>query len=1377
MKALWLDIFREIKVSAARFLSLFAIMCLGVAFFVGIKASAPSMLETARHYYSAYHLPDGKLMSTMGISQSDLTKLSELKGLDYYPQRSLDVVIQPGAESLKLYTRPKEAKYNFFKLVKGRYPEKVNEIALDANYLSHLNRRLNHPLKVGDRVQLQQLNLEKKENNQDSKAPHLQGRQFVITGFVQSPLYYERVNRGLKDDGKGSLSAFALVNEQAIQGDIYSEVYFWGRNTSRTEAYTEADDRRLDRLQDKIERQLNQQPLSRLNELKGQAQKRFDEAQMKIDDAYDKLDQAKNQLADQEQKLAQGRADYQAGQAKLAQGQEDYQSGYQKWTQGQAQFQLAVSQLLHQENQLEQQEQAYRDGLKQLDSAKSQVQQKFEQAEVLLTAKEKELNQANANLIQSKDQLQQGQAALDQAKLQLTGMYYSLIHELGSQGMKAGQSPQTYYQGLQDRQQNLEQEIQTLTSQQSQLEQQSLSLKQEQIQLQTQLTVLKANRQTAQNKLDEALVQVDSLKASVAEKEGHVQQAEAQLNQVNQQLIQLEQQLALDPTNANLLAQRTNLQQALSQAQEGVRGSQADLDASRQAYQIGQEQQEQAQSLVNQLQEQVSQQESKTSQVQANLTKIQQQISPQAQANRQRQIQTLNQSKQQIEALMRDVQPKIAIYNQISQTVAQQEMQLHLAQLQYQTGLEQWQSGLDQVKKGRQELAEQQSQAQKELKAKEADLISGRAKLNQGWQLLKEGQKQLSEQEGPLQAAKIKLDLALAQLNQGQAEAQTALTELEAGQEKLDQAKKNFADKDRQARKELDEKQEQLDREKAKVAELAQPTYYVHGRDYFVSYQSISDNAKKLATISNVFPTFFFAIAVFVTFSTIKRMADEQRNYMGTLKQMGYHNRQILTKFIVYAGLACSLGLIIGSWLGYQIFPKLVMNAYNTMYYFDQIVIDYEPLLIVGVTLIALSCALIPAVLTPLGLLTEEPAHLLRPQAPKAGKKILLERMNFIWSLFSFKQKMTIRNLIRYRGRSLMVILGVAGCTMLMVTGFGIGDSIRGMVDRQFDQIQPYDSLVYLQEDRHNQKEPAAFNQNAIRVKVPVMIKPFTVRQAGKTSQEVMLVVPLVDHASFRQVQKLHTRSMPQKDLDLDQFGPLVSEKLAQFIGQDQGGQVILESETKQTFKIPFKFATENYINHYVYLSAKDYRRIFHEPAQVNAYYLDYQKSAATKAIEAKLAQDKQITAILNIASLRQAASQPLKSLDMITLVLIISAAALAFVVLYNLTNINISERMRELSTIKVLGFYNREVSFYIFDELLILSVLGIALGLWFGRILNQYILTSMALDRMYFYPQISLLSYGLSAFLTLSFSVILMFVMHHKIKKINMVEALKAVE
>ncbi|MFE4713272.1 ABC transporter permease [Paenibacillus sp. NPDC056722] len=566
-----------------------------------------------------------------------------------------------------------------------------------------------------------------------------------------------------------------------------------------------------------------------------------------------------------------------------------------------------------------------------------------------------------------------------------------------------------------------------------------------------------------------------------------------------------------------------------------------------------------------------------------------------------------------------------------------------------------------------------------------------------------------------------------------------------------------------------------------KLAELALPKIYVTDRNDNPGYAEYKDNADRLSAIASAFPVFFFLIAALVSLTTMTRMVEEQRLQIGTLKALGYGNRDIIAKFLVYGTLASLAGSVVGLALGFTLFPTFIYNAYSSLYNLPDIIKRFYPAYSIISILVALICTTLTAWIASRVVLRSNASILMRPKAPKNGQRIVLERFSFVWKRLSFVQKVTARNLFRYKQRMFMTVFGVAGCTALILTGFGLKDSLGSISGRQFGAIMKYDVLVALHADASPDVVDAykklITDESAITGTLEVAQETMTARAKGRNDQDVNLFIP-VSVDSLAQFVELRDRLSGERRKLTDK-GAIVSEKLAKLYGLEPGGYLTVVNKENETFKIQIAGITENYVMHYVYMTPAYFSSVFGKEPVFNTELLNYtvQEKASEDTFGEKLTDSERVAAVSFSSSLGTAFDDIMKSMNVVTWVLIVSAAALAFVVLYNLSNINVSERIRELATIKVLGFYDKEITMYIYRENILLSVIGIVAGSGLGILLHSFVLKTAELDATLFVPIIKWPSYIYAALLTLLFSVIIMAFMHVKLKRIHMIEALKSVE
>lgn len=575
-------------------------------------------------------------------------------------------------------------------------------------------------------------------------------------------------------------------------------------------------------------------------------------------------------------------------------------------------------------------------------------------------------------------------------------------------------------------------------------------------------------------------------------------------------------------------------------------------------------------------------------------------------------------------------------------------------------------------------------------------------------------------------------------------------------------------------------KEELENKEKETINRIGESKYYFFDRTDNQGYLGYKDSINCLGNIASVLPIFFFLVAILICLTTMTRMVEENRLEIGTLKALGYKDLEISWKYIIYASIASISGCIIGILIGSTALPKIISNAYGSIYTVPKIILYYYPSYIIQSVVISVLCTVGAALFVIKVELKDKPANLMRPKAPKIGKKILLERITPLWRRLSFNHKVTLRNIFRYKQRMIMTVLGIAGCMALLVTGFGLKDSNAGMVDKEFNKVWKYEAMVMVNENS-NDEDTKKYNDtleqlNGYEDSINIHQESVTFDKEGINKQTVFLYVP-ENVEKFDNFILLDDRVSGEK-YRINNSGVIISEKLAKLLGVSVNDTIILNDKDNNSNEVKVDNITENYVSHYIYMSPEYYKDIFEKEPIYNAQFINFTSDKEEdNEISSKLLECNNVTNVTLKSQIQKTTEDSNDSMNLVMVVIIMAAGSLAFVVLYNLNNINVSERIRELSTIKVLGFFNNEVTMYISRENIILTLIGVATGSVLGKILHTFIINTAETDTMMMYPNISVSSYIFSALLTILFSVIVMILMHIKLKKVNMIDALKSNE
>ncbi len=514
------------------------------------------------------------------------------------------------------------------------------------------------------------------------------------------------------------------------------------------------------------------------------------------------------------------------------------------------------------------------------------------------------------------------------------------------------------------------------------------------------------------------------------------------------------------------------------------------------------------------------------------------------------------------------------------------------------------------------------------------------------------------------------------------------------------------------------------------------------------------EDSTRIDSLSNIFPVVLFAIALLVSLTTMTRFVEEERGNLGLLKALGYSNREIRKKFMVYGLVSSGLGALVGTIIGHTFLPLAVFNAYTASSTFSNLRLTFSPLW--TIVAFAIACSLLPAYWVVRKELKEVPASLFLAKVPKAGSRILLEKIDFIWKRMSFTYKVTARNLFRYKKRMLMTIFGVAGCTALLVMGFGIRDSISGLASKQFGQILHYD-MIAIEKNKVSDKEKEA---------------------SGKLEKQEVSLIATNQSDDLSKYVSLESRKNNQK-IVLNDSGAVISEKFAELLGLKVGDSLTLKDDENKPVRIKVSAITEMYMGHYIFMNQSVYQKVFKKDFMTNGQLIKLKNASVNniQKMSAKLMQEDGIQAISQNSDLKKVIESFMYGINSVMIVLITCAILLAIVVIYNLTNINVSERIRELATTKVLGFYDREVTLYIYRETILLSFLGILVGFGLGDYFHQVIMNQLSADQIMFAPGLLWTNLLLSAAITFATTLLLALVVHFKLKAVDMLGALKSVD
>lgn len=629
----------------------------------------------------------------------------------------------------------------------------------------------------------------------------------------------------------------------------------------------------------------------------------------------------------------------------------------------------------------------------------------------------------------------------------------------------------------------------------------------------------------------------------------------------------------------------------------------------------------------------------------------------------------------------------------------------------------------------------------------------------------------------PAAAAAARVKIA-----EGEAKLEAAEKEIQDGEIALERAKEDYALAAEDTEAEINAAQEKLDKSEDEINNVKLPKWHVLDRTSIQSYATYKNDAQSIAAIGTVFPIIFFLVAALVSLTTMTRMVEEERTQIGTLKALGYKKSAITAKFVWYALLSTLLGSIVGVVLGESLLPIVIIRTYRTVYmHLTQTVVQPHILNAVAATVLALLATVGGAVAASARVLSENPAALMRPEAPKIGKRTFVEDIDFIWMRLNFAQKAACRNLFRYKKRLFMTIFGVAGCMALLLAGFGIRDSVEMLPEKQFNRVFSYQGTVgadasLSRAERRQLLSKVASVEGVTEYLQTKSIVTYAETEKGDTS--AYLIVPQ-DTVKLGEYVHLREARFPHDDVTLTDDGVLITEKFAKALGVSAGDMItIKEDETAEPVgDVRVAGVVENYLSSYIYMTPNIYKALYGETASLNAALIQVDPSADTNAVAEDLLDINGVTSVSMNATTQAQVNSMLGNLNVIIAVMILAAGLLAFIVLYNLNNINITERRRELATLKVLGFYPGELAAYVYRENVILTLFGTVLGMGLGFVLHWFVMQTVETETVMFGAEMRFTSYLFAILLTIVFAVLVNALMYFRMKKIDMIESLKSVE
>lgn len=1353
VKAFHKDVLRAVTHSWSRFLALFVIVALGAGFYSGLRTTAPNMRATADAYYDDTRFFDVRLVSTFGFTDDDVEAIRATEGVEsVMAGYSADLLVRMGEKDVvtRLHSLPSdlsednEEYLNRPTLKEGRMPENPGECVVSVGGADDATG-----LAIGDTVTI--------EDTDGSLGDTLARSEFTVVGFVESS-YYLSMSLGTSTVGSGTLGRYLYVLEDDFSQEYYTDLYLSVEGSRELDTFSGAYEELVQPVLDSLEDLADVRAEIRYGEIRDEAEETLADAEQtyeeekakaekELDDAYQELLDGEQELEDAEQELLDGEQELEDAKRELEDARTELADGRQELLDGQAEYEDGV-------RQLEEGKADYEDGVRQLEEAKdewsdgwSEYLTGLNEYEHNASLVEQQKEEAYEQFADARKQIQDGQKELEEARKLLAeqkGSYESAKQflsdveqviavkeaqggggEEGSDGEEGGEGGDQAIRDDADAQEFLASSGEassasggTVTA----LGSMTIASDAEAAQFLQYLSGLGTDVQA----ISAALGQLDD--AGLSYFHGYLEGViagtsdETQKQQLTALLAMVEQAQGSggDPDPGDSLTEDEI--PAFLEKLAGMSESEAaqvllglDLDS--------------LYLLRDYLESAVRQYEDGKSQI--------------SQANWQ-----LTEAKREYEEQKKEVDDAFA---EADAQLADAKAQLDDAKQQLDDG---WQEILD----GEQELAD----AKAEIEENEQKLLDAKTEIEEGWQELLDGEAEIADGEQQIAENEQKLI-------DGRAD-------LEEGRQELDDGWQEYEDGRQEAEQELADGRQEIMDGRDELASLERPEWYVLGRGTNVGYASFEGDCDRMESLSTVFPTMFFLVAALVALTTMTRMVDEERGVIGAYKALGYGRLRIASKYLIYAAVPSVLGSLFGIVLGNQTLPRICWSAYLMMYRGPDLLVVHQPVFNTIGCVASAACTLGATAFACRSELRETPASLLQPKAPKAGKRIFLEYIRPLWKRLKFTQKVTCRNLFLYKRRLFMTIVGIAGATGLLLTGFGIKDSVSGIVEKQYSEIYLYDTIVSLKDNEVSDGAREILDGDSFDGWMTVM-KKSTDLMAGDASYSGYVLVPenAEDLGTYINLRDRKTG----ESVEFTEGSVLVTEKLAGLLGVDVGGTITIENESGRRVDFTVTGIVENYVYHYLYISPELYESEMNEPfepSEIDAVCVETD-GEAREAIAAQLQEQEGVATAGFTEDTRASFDDLVESLNSIILVIIFCAGALAFVVLYNLTNINVTERQRELATIKVLGFRDGEVAGYIYRETSLLTILGCAVGLAFGVLMHSFVIQTVEVDMVMFGRTVEPLSFVYSALLTLLFAVIVDLVMYPKLKKIDMVESLKSVD
>ena len=1325
--------FREFKSSIGRFAAIFGIVALGVGLLSGLLVTTPNMHESVDDYYDSNNTADIFIKATMGLTEDDLDKVEKNEHVkEIMPAFAIDKLLDLNKKEViaaKIYGLPlldaeDEVVVNKLDLLEGRMPENNRECLVERKspYIKGI--------KIGSNLKISKDN----EDYEDTEDIY-DVEEYTVVGIVGNSFHFSQ-ERESTNIGSGKLDTIIYVDKTSYALEEFTDFYITLEDAmemnSFSSKYKDYTENVVEELEDLGEKRSKARKREVLDEAQEELDKGFEEYEEEKEKAYRELSKALDEINEGREELQTASQDIEEAQKEIEdakktlkkenkealreinKGERELEDARLTLVESEEELQAAKSELEDGEEQYKEGYREYREGKEQLGEGKTELlkgKKEFKKQEKEFLKGKQELESGKIELTRAKRELERGQSQYESGMSELQAGKSKFLTSLAPLAKEIGYP-------------SAEKLISTPNGQSA--------LK----------YFLAESRQQISQGLAEARAGKDQVENGIEE----IKKGKPELEEGIKQLKLKLQWLMQDPdgNKEEIIATKTQikeLEKQLAQANEKLLQLQNQL--------------KELETTITDLEKQQAELPDYDFLIQ-NWNEIEE---------NERQ---LKKAKEELDEGHRE-------YNEGIRELEASENTLDQAETQIEEGRKELEKNEKQIESIEKEL----DKALKTLEASKKDLESGREEYQSGLKEIEEGWKEYESGIAELKVARSTLKNEMEDANEeikyAEKELKKGIKQYEEGIEEIEQAEIDYQNAKEEVKEELDDAYDELLEAEEEIKDLDDPKWYVLDRDSNISYVSFELNADKVDAISKVFPIFFYLVAGLVALTTMTRMVEEERTQIGTLKALGYKKTVIISKYILYCGLASIFGSIMGQIVGFEVIPRVIWNAFGVMYHLPPFIIDYNKEIALVSSGVAVISTVAATFFAASGALREKPSLLMLPRPPKKGKRILLERITPLWSAMSFNLKSTARNIFRYKKHFYMTVIGVSGCTALLVAGFGLRDSINDVGDIQFEELFNYQLRVQLEEDYDlNNLDKIGLDHEEIKDILQIFSDKGKLEFKGKNEDITLIGVDDTEDTS-NYVTFKNRESGEAIDFTDDKI--IVTEKITEELDISVGDTVLYENSDGEEREFKVDGITENYIGNYIYMDKTRYESEFNGRHPNNTIYAKTENldSQGKDNLIEKLYQNKSILSAEFVSQTRGIFDNLIESINYIVIVIIIASGLLAFIVLYNLTNININERRRELATLKVLGFYREEVASYIFREITILALIGTFVGLVLGKYLHQFIIITIEDPGFMFGRDAKILSYILSAVITMIFSVIVDLFMVKKLKNIKMVDSMKA--